>query len=485
MRSGKYYPILAAFFLTLHFFTNLAAQDIEAKIEIRAENPSLAYISGRFLNSEKNRNLSFVRSVAGISGLSERIENVQLSDTNGRKIDHQSAVRGEYVSEAPFTKWSYTVDVSPRKEPAAAAHASWVAGERGLLMFGDLLPLVRDGRNVPGKVVMALPPGWLQLENRIDGTVISEDIFAEVASIGTDVRYQMVHNGGTAISMSFSGEWLFTRDEAVSFARDIYAKLFGTFRAPAAKEVYINVFRFPRNVPHGQWQADTRGRTITIISSDMAFRTQSLQRLHEQLRHEIFHLWLPNAVNLSGNYDWFYEGFALYSSLKAAVALNQIRFEDFLDTLSRARSIDARQTNRLSLIDTSNARWNGNQTYLYARGMFVAFLCDIAALNGSKTKQSVNDIIREIYGRHRFPAVRTDGTAAVLSVLRSRPELSPIVDKYITGTAPFDAGTELDPAGLEISDGIRVKDKLSGKQKDLLDALGYNNWRRLSPGPIR
>jgi len=29
--------------------------------------------------------------------------------------------------------------------------------------------------------------------------------------------------------------------------------------------------------------------------------------------------------------------------------------------------------------------------------------------------------------------------------------------------------------------GLAVLPKLSGKQKDLLDALGYNNWRKLSP----
>jgi hypothetical protein len=141
--------------------------------------------------------------------------------------------------------------------------------------------------------------------------------------------------------------------------RQVYTPLRVNFGTDAANEIFVNVLKFPQQVGFGQWQAETRGRNITIISSDMAFRTQSLQRLHEQLRHEMFHLWIPNGVNLEGNYDWFYEGFALYASLKMAVAMNRIRFGDFLDTLSRAQAIDARQSNRLSLIDASHERWSG------------------------------------------------------------------------------------------------------------------------------
>ena len=480
MRTRTYYLILGAFFLTLHFFTNTAAQDIEAKIEISAENPSIAHVSGRFGNSKKSRNLSFVRSVAGFRELGGRVSDLKLSDADGRKIDHQSAVSGEYVSDAPFENWSYSIDISARKEPAAAAHVSWVANGNGLLMFGDLLPILKDGGKSAGKVVISLPQGWRQLEDRVDGTIISDDIYSEVASVGTDIRYRMVHNGGTAISICIAGEWLFSSDEITGFAQWIYAQTLKTFGYPAAKDVYINIFKFPQTPGFGQWQAETRGRSITIVSSDMAFQTQSLQRLHEQLRHEIFHLWIPNAVNLSGKYDWFYEGFALYSSLKTAVAMNQIRFEDLLDTLFRAYSIDSRQTNRLSLIDASDSRWRGDETYLYARGMFAAFLCDLAMLSTSKTKRPVNDLLRTIYLKHRFPAHPADGTAAVLSVMRSRTELLPVIDKYIAGANKFDVASELDAAGIEIKDGLRVKDKLSGKQKDLLDALGYNNWRRLS-----
>jgi predicted metalloprotease with PDZ domain len=137
-----------------------------------------------------------------------------------------------------------------------------------------------------------------------------------------------------------SSQWLFSDEEAERMVSEVYKEYTKLFRQDPLSGARISLAKFPRDVKPGDWEAETRANNVTIISSDMPFKTQSLQRLHEQLRHELFHLWIPNGVNLTGNYDWFYEGFALYQSLKLAVALNRIRFEDFLDTLSRAHTID-------------------------------------------------------------------------------------------------------------------------------------------------
>jgi predicted metalloprotease with PDZ domain len=114
----------------------------------------------------------------------------------------------------------------------------------------------------------------------------------------------------------------------------------------------------------------------------------------------MFHLWIPNGVNLTGNYDWFYEGFALYESLKLAVRMNRIGFADFLDTLSRAHTIDSAQSQRISLIQASANRFGGSNTQVYARGMLVAFLTDLAMLQQSKGKKSVDDLLRDLYRTH-------------------------------------------------------------------------------------
>ena len=477
--SRPSYLIFAVAVQILHFFTNAAAQDIEAKIEIRAENPSIVSVSGRFLDS--HRNLSFPRSYAGFSGLGERIGNLSVRNASDEGVGFQSAVPGEYVSDAGFTKWNYSVDLSPRKEASSAAHVSWISNDVGLLMLGDLLPIVgQNGQPISGKITVNLPVGWHYLGSRIDGVIDTKDAYAEVVPVGKGLRARTVRSGDTAIRIGFADKWLFTDEEFEDMCREIYSSLRQTFAADAHNDVVVNILKFPQQVGTGQWQAETRGRNVTLISSDMPFRTQSLQRLHEQLRHEMFHLWIPHGVNLSGNYDWFYEGFALYASLKMAVSMNRIRFEDLLDTLSRAQAIDAHQTNRLSLIDASGKRWNGADTYVYARGMVTAFLCDVLLLHNSKGKRSVNDILREFYEKHRLPNSRMDGNTAVLSILQSNKELGPVIDNYIKASGRFAWEPALSLAGLEIKNGLSVMPKLNGRQKDLLDALGYNNWRKLS-----
>jgi predicted metalloprotease with PDZ domain len=242
--------------------------------------------------------------------------------------------------------------------------------------------------------------------------------------------------------------------------------------------VRINIVPFPRETHSGTWQAETRGRTVTIVSSDMAFRTQSLQRLHEQLRHELFHLWIPNAVSLTGGYDWFYEGFALYQSLKTGVAVNRISFGDMLSTLSRAYAIDRRQTRRVSMIEASKNRWNAGSTELYARGMLIAFAADVAMMKAKK-RTSVADIFRDVYEKHSRPAAPIDGNDAVIAVIGSRAELAAIAERYIRGTEPFDLGPTMVAAGLMLEgDTLKAVERPTSGQKAILDSLGYNNWRR-------
>jgi predicted metalloprotease with PDZ domain len=171
----------------------------------------------------------------------------------------------------------------------------------------------------------------------------------------------------------------------------------------------------------------------------------------------------------------------LYQSLKLGLAVNRIRFDDYLDTLSRAYDIDKHSSPKVSLIQASKDRWSGANTQVYARGMLVAFLCDLALLDSSKGKTSVTDLLHDLYMAHRPPAAAADGNEAVLALLRSHQELRPLIDRYITGSDPVDWDGLISQAGLVADAGnkLSVSPKLSGKQRDLLDKMGYNNWRKL------
>ncbi|MEO6334362.1 MAG: hypothetical protein ABIO91_05195, partial [Pyrinomonadaceae bacterium] len=470
---------LFSFFLSLFLFSGsvicLFGQSIEADIQV---NPgSVVNVRGRFEQTggiKDPRLVSFEKAALGAEGLDKRIRNLELADASGKSIAFRKLVDGEYLAAAAVVGWRYEVDLSPLRNRAAAAHASWLMGDRGILMGSDLLPL--SARS--GVLRVAAPQGWRVFGP--SGTIA--DIGKVVIPVGTG--WTEIAPTAESPGLLITGSWHFTAPEAADMIREIHEAYRKIYQEGAGLSTIV-ISNFPAEVSAGNWEAETRGNTVTIISSDMPFRSQSLQRLHEQLRHEMFHLWIPNRLNLIGSYDWFYEGFALYESLKLAVRLNRIRFDDFLDTLSRAHTIDGVGGKRVSLIQASANRFVGSNTQLYARGMLVAFLCDLALLEQSKGKRSVEDLLRELFVKHRKPAEATDANTAVLELLRANPNLVPIVEKYIAGTENLEWTSELAGAGIEDADAgpltnLRVKEKLNGRPKALLDKLGYNNWRKLS-----
>jgi predicted metalloprotease with PDZ domain len=372
----------------------------------------------------------------------------------------------------------------------SAAHLSWIDGDRGILVLDDILP--QAGLKT-ARVKLDLPAGWkvFTTEQPIAANEYNiDDMEKAVFVIGRGWREKDIMSGKSRLRLLVAGDWLFSDDEAVAQAAEVFEHYQRLFRSAPEQPFQIAVTRFPVRVPIGNWEAGSRGSTITMVSSDMAFKSQSLQRLHEQLRHEIFHLWVPHGLALDGNYDWFYEGFALYESLKLGVSVNRIRFEDMLETLSRAYAADSRVPDgvfgkRQSLIAASEGRWSGSNTTVYARGMLVAFLCDLAALDASKGKRTISDDLRNVYERHRAPGPTHDANAAVLAVLRKHPELVPVIDSYVTGDQKINWGPYLQLAGLEAvpagnSPNLRVAAKLTGRQKQLLNKLGYNNWRKMA-----
>ncbi|MFN6963762.1 MAG: hypothetical protein ACK4S4_08355 [Pyrinomonadaceae bacterium] len=474
----------------LCFSTAAAGRSVAVKISVHG---SEARVEGRFLGVSGIRNLTFVDDLAGVRGLAARVRDAAARARDGRELELRRLLPGEYVAVEDISEWSYSLDLSPQKSAAAAAHASWLATDRGVLYLYDLLPrMPRSAGAVPGIVNLELPDAWSALteSGAAGGSVRFEAPDDAVIFVGRDLRAERLRAGRIDAFAATVGTFKFSDRELHDTVIEIYSQYEGLFGSAAGAGPFaVVVTGFPNAVPPGSWEADTRGRTLMIVSSDMPFKSQSIQRLHEQLRHELFHLWLPNGVTLTGAYDWFYEGFALYQSLKLAVSLNRIRFEDMLDTLARAHGIDTLQTQRPSLADASRVRVaTSANTQVYARGMLVAFLCDLAMLERSKGRSSSGDLVRAVFEKYRRPAASRDGTEAVLELMRSRPELTEIVDRYVTGRDEIGWDVQLRAAGLESARSdfgttLRVVQKPSARQKAVLDKLGYNSWRKLPVNP--
>jgi hypothetical protein len=490
------YYFAFVFALILIPLNNLRAQTVQIKIKIAESN---AFVEGSFIDVNRAQNVtnfSFLKSYANIENLGTRIADVNLFDKNGQKVNYKKLGEGEFRAESAFRSWNYKLDLSVPKSVSAMAHVSWLSNDQGILMTGDLLPELAE--KTAARIMLEVPKDWQisSVEKRVEENVFEvPDVEKAVFFVGKDRRELLFSDEIIGAKNSLiikndlgfliSGEFLFADGEAAKMAAEIFINYQELFGAKPNQRTRIFLLRFPEDTKSGRWEAETRGANIVIISSDMPFKTHSVQRLHEQLRHEIFHLWFPNGANLAGDYDWFYEGFALYVSLKTAVAMNRIRFEDFLETLARAHSIDSLQSQRQSLIEASKNRWNGANTQVYARGMLVAFLTDIALLQKTKGKSGLPEVLREIYQKHGFSAQRQDGNTAILNILQMHNELRPIVEKYIKGTETIAWQTDLAAIGIEsatenFTTKLKVSAKLNGRQKDLLDKLGYNNWRKNS-----
>lgn len=471
-------------------FWGCSAQNIETTITVIS--PDVLRVEGRFLQKDvikSNKNWAFARSFGNVENLGARVSDLTLTNKNGQSITVKKLIDGEYLGENEANAWSYQINLNAPQTETAMAHVSWLKDGQGIFMLGDLMPqfAAEDNQPISAKIKFNLPSNWkvLSSEKNVTGNVFrTGNVEKAIFLVGKNWRERKILlNENNELNLAISGEWNFSDEEAVEMISKLfthYRKLFGEIEC---EKVQISLVHFPKEIKFGRWEAETRGANLTIFSSDMPFKTLSLQRLHEQLRHELFHLWIPNNLALTGNYDWFYEGFTIYQSLKTGVQLNQIRFEDFLDTLSQAYQTDNLQNQRTSLIEISKNRWHGASRNIYARGMLVALLCDAVILQESKGKLEIADIFRRIYKDHRLPNTPQDGNIAVLNSLGSYPKLQPIIEKYIKGVEEIDWQVYLENLGIEVSKTgaaakLSIKAKLNGRQKDLLDKLGYNNWRK-------
>lgn len=436
-----------------------------------------ATISGNFAGGfvpRSGRNIAFKQKVEGDARLAERISRVEIWN-GSTPVGLKRLMAGEYLAEGDFTRFAYRTDLTPPQNTAAMAHSSWLLADSGVLMLDDLLP--QFGRQTSAVVTLRAPAGWTaRYEGKSGERFEIEDIADGVIAAGSGLRMRPILSKKAKAELIVSGKWHFTDEEAAQMAAEIfdeYSRLIGDL---PDRRYTITIARSPATQPTGMWQAETRGRSVLIVSSDMPFRTRSLQRLHEQLRHEIFHLWFPNGAALTGDYAWFYEGAALYLSLKLGVRLNQIRFDDFLDTLSRAHTIDANSTPRKPLVGDRAA----DPTIRYARGMIVAFLADVRMLQESKGKADINAAVGKMFERYRKGMAAADGTGAAVDLIGP----GPITESYVFGTAPVEWSEQIRAAGIgSRTEGrttvLSVASKLNGRQRAILDRLGYNNWRKV------
>ncbi len=470
----------------IFFAATSSSQNIEVNLNLSSAAPGQLEVSGVFKHGQTPDLLNWVfpDSYFDAVDLARRIKNLKFGDSGGNEIPFKEFAPGEIVTQRKASRFSYRIDLSIPEKPTSAAHVSWLGDSHGFIMLNDVLPeFEKKGRVV---ISFALPAGWTISTNekkiRDDQYEVS-DVSTAVFLVGTGWREMQEKIAGQDLSILINGEWQFRDEQAFEMAKDIiaeYTRLLGGI----GRETKIFLTPFPGEVEFDRWRAEARGANVLIVSSKAAFESQALQRLHEQLRHEILHLWVPNSLNLTGDYVWFYEGFIVYQALKSGVLLGQIRFEDFLNTLNRANDLNDRRNIKTSILEISKNRWNETSSSVYARGMLIGFLTDLAMLKKSRNKRDISELFVRLLNQNGKSSEPQDANVAVLKIFGNFPELSSIVEDQLKADKAINWDEYLSLTGMEFqktsgSGKIVIKKDLRGREKALLDKLGYNSWRKL------
>jgi predicted metalloprotease with PDZ domain len=456
------------------------AQTLRARVSVLNGSSAGLKIEGEYHGGAKQ--WSFPNTYAGIIGLGDRIQNFSLADYAGHDLSVTKLGPGEYRAAEQATHFSYEVNASEPNNPTDAAHVSWLNGDYGYLMLADLLPNLGEGSTA--LIEFALPAEWTiasSIQPDSDHRYRVAEPEKAVFFIGRALRQKLKRIGAMEFTFVTSGDWVFSDDDAASVAAKVLkdqAKHVG--RNLDGRSVLM-LAALPGVFGAEHWSAETRGSSIVLLFGKNSSRAALLAKIGIALTHELFHLWVPNALPFDGNYDWFFEGFTLYQALRSAVRLGFIDFREYLDTMARVYNsyLATPERDRFSLIEASQRRWTSSSSLVYDKGMLVAFLCDLMLRSASDNRRSLDDVYRELFRRFPQAARRVDGNEAIVSLLIEELGSNEIAERYIKSQGGIELETLLGPNGLRVeAAGLRkrlsVKAELSKRQRELLRSLGYN-----------
>lgn len=414
------------------------------------------------------REWSFRNAYAGVLGIAERVEQFQAYGVEGEDRKPKRIAAGEFRADVDVFSISYVVKLPPQTA-ADVSHVSWIAGESGVLMLADLLPENLSDVDIQ----FSLPSGWT-IEPGAQSVAEPEKA---VFVIGRSLRKQSRQVGGIVLEAVLSGEWPFKEATVTKAAAEVLEKYVVLTGYKLASKSVVMIAPLPVAAGGVKWRAETRGSTVLLLIDQHA----SIQNWPGQLgvifTHELLHLWVPNSLSLQGDYDWFFEGFTLYTALVTALDLRLITFNEYLATLARVYDSYLSRPDDLSLIDASERRWTSGSPAVYDKGMLLAFLYDLTMTKDSGGRDRLLGIYRDLFRRHGSAGPDT-ANEAIIALLSSTPASAALAKTYIEGSRELELepaltayGLRLDPTGKNST--LSINKKLRADQKHLLKALGY------------
>ena len=345
--------------------------------------------------SSSTRSWSFRNAYAGVLGIAERVENFQAFSNSGGDPQLRKSATGEFRSELDATRISYNVKLS-QPTSGDVSHTSWLVGERGFLMFADLLPLDFESRECRVPVAGRMDYGISNRAGR-EWPLRSHGTREDRLLHRTLASQHFKECRGNILDTVISGKWPFKDGDAVKAASSVLKTYFALTGFKLPSKSVIMIAPLPVTVGSTKWRAETRGSTVVLLMDPAASIPNWTGQLGVIFTHELLHLWVPNSLKLQGDYDWFFEGFTLYIALRTALELKIINFKEFLDTLARVYDSYLSYGDKLSLIEASERRWTSPGSLVYDKGMLVAFLYDLMIRKESDGKTTLAHRYRDLF----------------------------------------------------------------------------------------
>jgi len=460
--------------------TPLCAQELTVRLKVDADNSSRLTVEADYPPGASQ--FSFLNSYAGTLGLGERFSRLTLSLRKGEQLAAKRIAPGEFRSRTTATHFEFEVNLGAPAKRSDMAHVSWLDHERGFLMLRDLLPGFRPESSGYTRVVIEfrLPDLWnvgSAISRDRDGRYATTDPDNAIFFVGRALRESARRFASMDFSLVTVGQWNFADRDVVDQAERVvkeYTKRTG-FQPPGRSVLLLAPF--PGDA--SGWSAETRGSTVMLLFSAGAPARNSLALLGVIFTHELFHLWVPNGLNLVGEYDWFFEGFTLYEALRVALRLGLIDFNEYLKTISNVYNayLSVPERDQFSVFELSKRRWTNGSALVYNKGMLLAFLYDLALRKMSAGDKSLDDIYRQLFQTRDY---QRDANEVILSLLTAPEGMEEFTRSYLSDSTPIRLETLIDRYGLEVqttgtSPRLIVKGTLDKEQKKLLQSLGYKN----------
>jgi hypothetical protein len=408
---------------------------VDARPEVKISVASSGELKIRVKSLSPGSEWSFPNAYAGVLGIAERVEEFQAFGPGGENLGGKKIATGEFRSEPGATSIDYKVKLRP---PGAAdvSHVSWISGEHGLLMLADLLP-----ERLPGAMVeISLPPDWAfrtaatSPPDSLGRYYVAQPEKA-VFLVGRSLRTQL-DLAGNAIGCFVAGNWPFKDEVLLKAATKVLKKYIDLTGFSFRVRPVVMLVPLPVATGNVKWRAETRGSTVVLLMDAQAAVKNWSAQLGIIFTHELLHLWVPNALHLEGDYDWFFEGFTLYTALVTALELKFINFNEYLSTLARVYDSYLSRPDPLSLIDASERRWTSGSAAVYDKGMLVAFLYDLAIKRESGGKSRLAALYQQLFQRRE--AQPANGNEVIIQLLSTTAAGADLARRYIKGSQELD-----------------------------------------------